>query len=97
MALGVERCNNSRHDAGGSPHRDMPQIILKDQLDKNTLRRVQNTTEARVIRSPHGEINFKVNLKKNLQKNDIVFRFLHEQGRTWLGVCPLGPLYDPVL
>jgi hypothetical protein len=28
---------------------DMPQIIVKDQLDKNTLRRVQNTAKAQVV------------------------------------------------
>jgi hypothetical protein len=65
----------------------MPQIIMNDQLDKNALRRVQNTAEARVIRSPHGKINFEVILKENRQRNAIVFRFLHEQGRTGLGVC----------
>ena len=65
----------------------MPQIIVKDQFDKNTLRCVQNTVEAGVIRSPHGKINFEASLKENFQRNDIVFRFLHEQGRTGLGVC----------
>jgi hypothetical protein len=75
-----------RHDAGGPSHRDMSQIIVKDNLDRSTLSRVQNTGEARVIRSPHGKFNFEASLKENRQRKDIVFRFLHEQGRTELGV-----------
>jgi hypothetical protein len=51
----------------------MSPIIVKDQLDKNTLRRVQNTAKARVIGSPHGKINFKASLKENRQRNDFVF------------------------
>ena len=76
-----------RHDAGGSPHRDMPQIIVKNHLDKNTLRCVQISAKARVISASHGKINLKASFKENRQRNNIVFRFLHEQGRTGLGVC----------
>jgi hypothetical protein len=74
-------------NAGGSPHRDMPQIIVKNHLDKNALRRVQTTAEARVVIPPHRKINFKASFKENRQTNNIVFRFVHEQGRTGLGVC----------
>ena len=65
----------------------MPQIIVINHLDKNTLSRVQTTAEVRVVIPPHSKINFKVNLKENHQRNNIVFRFVHEQGRTGLGVC----------
>ena len=39
-------CSTWLDNAGGSPHRDMPQIIVKNHLDKNALRRVQTTSEA---------------------------------------------------
>jgi hypothetical protein len=54
----------------------MPQIIVKDQLDKNTLRRVQNTAKARVVSTPHGKINFKASLQENRQRKNIVLCFL---------------------
>ncbi len=46
-------------NVGGSTHRDMPQIIEKNHLDKNTLRSVQTTAEVRVVIPPHSKINFK--------------------------------------
>jgi hypothetical protein len=65
----------------------MPQIIVKNHLDENALRRVQTTTETRVVIPPHIKITFKTNFKENRQTNNIVFRFVHEQGRTGLEVC----------
>jgi hypothetical protein len=60
----------------------MPQIIVKTHLDKNALRRVQTTAEARIVIPPHSKINFKASFKENRQRKNIVFRFVHEQGKV---------------
>ena len=87
MALGVERCNNSSDCLGcalvTTSNIQSPIIIAHLHRRATTWQGYK----ARVISAPHGKINFKASFKENRQRNNIVFCFLHEQGRTGLGVC----------